>query len=87
MRFVQPVHQKKARIKEASRELSHKSCHDGREQHTGASSAEIVLYVIYITERACFYPSFKLTEKTFHKDPFLPFGENVSLKRRKICCC
>ena len=63
--------------------MTHKPCHTGGEQHTGAASAEIVLYVIYITKRTCFYSSFKLTEKTVHKDPFLPFGENVSLKRRK----
>lgn len=84
LRFVQSVHQKEARIKKASRKLTHKSCHNGGKKHTEAASAKIVFHIVNITQRTGLYSFFEMAKKTVHKYPFLPMGENVSWKRRKI---
>ena len=73
LRFIQSVHQEKARVEKTSRKLPHEPCHDGGKEHTGAPSAEIVFHVIHVEERTCFYPFFKLTEKTLHKESLSAF--------------
>ena len=76
-RFVEPVHQKEACVKKTSRKLTDETDHDGRGEHAESASAEIVLYVIHVKQRAFPYSITEITEKTSHKDPFLPFGEMI----------
>ena len=82
--FIQSVHQKEACVEKTARKLPHKSCHNGGKKHTEAASAEIVFDVINVTQRTGLHSFFEMAEKTVHKYPFLPIGENVSWKRRKI---
>ena len=65
--FIEPVLQEKARIKKTARKLTDKARHHTGDQHTEPASAEIVFYVIDVTQRTCSPILFEFAErKTLH---------------------